>query len=142
MSAAPSTAYVDWYRGPRKQDFTTPRDLFDRLHAQYAFTLDGAADRSNALLPRFASETTPRLHWFGERVFCNPPWSNVRPFVELAATAELAVLLVPGRVNARWFHRALDLGGKPQFFRPKPKFGGLATNSPADCVLLVWGAEP
>lgn len=138
MSVAEAIPYVAWYGGQRKQELTTPRALFDSWNAEYGFTLDGAASPDNALLPLFSSETGPRP-WGGERVFCNPPWSSIPPFVELAATAALAVLLVPARTNCRWFHRALELGAAPRFFLRKPKFGGLTQNSPVDCLLLVWG---
>lgn len=134
------TAYVDWYAKDRKQDWRTPQSLFDLWHAIYHFDLDGAATPENALLPEFSSIEHP-VPWTGRRVFCNPPWSNIRPFVELAATAECAALLVPARTNAKWFHRALDLGAKPAYFLGRPKFGGnrAVANSPVDCLLLVWG---
>jgi hypothetical protein len=131
-------AYIDHYAGPRKQDLTTPATLFDGLHREYGFTLDGAASHENALLPRYSTIEAP-LPWVGERVFCNPPWSNIRPFIELAATAALAVLLVPARCNAKWFHRALELGAKVRCFLGKPRFGNSKWNSPVDCVLLVFG---
>lgn len=133
-------AYVDHYRGSRAQDWRTPEALFAGLHAEYGFTLDGAAKPGNSLTARYSSPDS-RLPWTGERVFCNPPWSNIAPFVELAATAALAVLLVPARVNAKWFHRALELGAQPRFFRGRPHFRGNAErghNSPIDCLLLVF----
>jgi len=114
--------------------------VFAWLDGEYGFTLDGAADSETALLPRFSAFDDHRS-WAQERVFCNPPWSNIAPFVELAATAELAVLLVPARVNARWFHRALALGARPRFFQGKLRFGQAKWNSPVDCLLLIWGVE-
>src|SRR5690349_22346313 len=95
-------AYVAWYGKGRKQNWTTPRSLFDPLNEEYGFTLDGASEPGNGLLPKVSTAESPRP-WDDERVFCNPPWSNIPPFVELAATADLAVLLVPARANARWF---------------------------------------
>lgn len=142
MSVA-GAGYVDWYgRGERRQNWRTPPEIFEPLHAEYGFTLDGAAEPGNALLARFSTMEDPR-DWEGERVFCNPPWSNIRPFVENAVEAELAVLLVPARTNARWFHRALELGATPRYFKGKPRFvrddGAAATwNSPVDCLLLVF----
>jgi hypothetical protein len=129
--------YVKHYEGERKQDRPTPREFFEKLHARFRFTVDGAAnpDGSNSMLPRwFAAYQS----WEGERVFCNPPWSDIAPFVLLASTAEFACLLVPARTNCRWFHKALELGAKPDFFLGKPNFGG-PWNSPVDCVLLLFG---
>lgn len=132
-------AYVSWYGGKRSQTWATPREFFEPLNNEFGFTLDGAADDSNgnALLLRASTPEAP-LDWHDERVFCNPPWSNIPPFVELAATAELAVLLVPARTNARWFHRALELGASVRYFKPKIRFVGAPHTSPVDCVLLVF----
>ena len=132
------TAYVDHYQGSREQTYTTPRGFFDLLHAEFHFTMDGASSNGNGLLPHASTIDRP-LPWSGERVFCNPPWSDIKPFVELAALADVAVLLVPARTNAKWFHRALELGAVPRYFVGKLKFGAAKWNSPVDCLLLVFG---
>lgn len=131
--------YVRHYQGERKQDRRTPRNFFDDLHIRFGFTLDGAASPENALLEKFATEDSPLSTWSGERVFCNPPWGNVPPFVELAASADLAVLLTPARTNCKWFHRALKLGAKPDFWQGKLNFDG-PWNSPVDCLLLIFNS--
>lgn len=140
-----ATAYVSWYGKGRRQDWRTPPDLFATLHAEYWFTLDGAADEGSALLTVASTPDRP-LSWEGHRVFCNPPWSDIPSFVELAPRADLAVLLVPARTNAAWFHRAIALGATVKFFAGRPAFiharhDGNGHNSPVDCLLLVWG-EP
>lgn len=134
---AQGNSFVSWYGKGRRQNWCTPRALFERLHEEYCFTLDGASEPGNGLLARSATLEQP-LPWAGERVFCNPPWSNIAPFLELAPAAELAVFLVPARTNARWFHRALHLGAVPRFFLGKPKFVGALHTSPVDCVYLVF----
>jgi len=128
--------YVEHYNGARIQTWRTPRSMFEELDGEYHFDFDGAADDSNALTADYQS--TFFQPWTGRRVFCNPPWSNIGPFVELAATAALAVLLVPARTNCGWFHRALELGAKPRYFKGKPRFQGAKWNSPVDCLLLVF----
>lgn len=131
------SAYVEWYGKERRQNWGTPRALFDQLNAEYRFTLDGASEPGNGLLPNASTAEDPKP-WNGERVFCNPPWSNIRPFLELAPAANLAVFLVPARTNVRWFHRALELGGKVRFFPGRPKFVGAQYVSPVDCVLIEF----
>lgn len=135
------TMYTDWYAGERRQTWTTPREFFAELHERFDFTLDGAAYPDNALLPRYSTPGEP-MDWEGERVFCNPPWSTIKPFVDLAPFADVAVLLVPARVNSRWFHRALGYGACVEFFLGRPRFGDGKGSSPVDCLLLVFGVEP
>lgn len=134
--------YVDWYGKGRAQNWRTPRDLFERLHAEFEFTLDGASEPGNGLVPLASTAESP-IDWAGHRVFCNPPWSNIRPFIEMAPRAALAVFLVPARTNVAWFHRALDLGAVPRFFAGRPRFEldtheGKGYNSPVDCMFLVF----
>lgn len=117
--------------------------MFVGLDSRFRFTLDGASSPGNALLPRHSTAENP-LSWAGERVFCNPPWSDIPAFVELAAVADLAVLLVPARCNSKWFHRALELGAKPEFFQGRPRFrrdNEEKAGCPFDCCLLVWNKE-
>ena len=100
--------YVAHYQGSRRQNWTTPRVMFDALNERYGFTLDGASEDGNKLVAKALTRDDILVSWAGERVFCNPPWSRIPEFVELAGFADLAVLLVPARVNARCgFHRAL-----------------------------------
>lgn len=134
------SSYVEWYGKERRQNWWTPLALFEQLNAEYAFTMDGASEPGNGLLPRASTAEDP-LPWADERVFCNPPWSNIKPFLELAPAANLAVFLVPARTNARWFHRALELGGKVKFFKPRPKFADAKHASPVDCVLIEFEKE-
>jgi hypothetical protein len=133
--------FVSHYTGTRDQCWQTPPAFFRTLHERFQFTLDGAALPHTALLPRYSTKDAP-LSWEGERVFCNPPWSDMKPFVELAARAVLAVLLVPARCNSRWFNRALELGARAEFFQGRPHFhkDGIAPKSgcPFDCVLLIF----
>ncbi len=133
-------SYIDHFKGERKQDLTTPILFFNKLYSRFMFTMDGAASEDNALMPLFSTLENPKP-WRGERVFCNPPWSSIPQFLEYAPEADLAVFLVPARVNAKWFHRALELGAKVEYFCGKLKFGGCEWNSPVDCLLLVFEGE-
>ncbi|MFL0347896.1 DNA N-6-adenine-methyltransferase (Dam) [compost metagenome] len=93
---ADGESYIDWYGKGRKQNWRTPRGMFDALNAEFGFTMDGASEPGNGLLPVASTAEAP-ISWAGQRVFCNPPWSNIRPFIDLAVQAEVAVFLVPAR---------------------------------------------
>ena len=64
---------------------TTP-EMFGPLDARFQFTIDVAAAAHNAKCERFYSIEDDGLaqSWAGERVWCNPPYSNIRPWVEKA----------------------------------------------------------
>lgn len=92
----------------------TPRGLVMDLHAKHRFTVDAAsaADApSSEVIGRFWTRADDGLSkvWTGERVFCNPPWSDVRPWVAKAwAGAELAVLLLPAWTDRRWWQELVE----------------------------------
>jgi hypothetical protein len=67
-------------------DRRTPRSLFDPLNEEFEFTLDAAASAENALLERYFDLETDGLtqSWSRQRVWCNPPYSDIRPWVEKA----------------------------------------------------------
>lgn len=94
-----------------KDDWQTPPDLFATLHEEFHFTIDGAANAENHLLPRWfgpGAFITDALSvaWDDEVVFCNPPYSKCREFVAHAAAQHrcTSVLLIPARTDTRWFH--------------------------------------
>ena len=137
-------------------DRRTPRDLFDARHALHRFTIDAAASPENAMLTRFWTRADDALaqDWRGERVWCNPPYSDLRPWVEKAAKGGAAIvdmLLPANRCEQAWWQdvieptrdtpggpRALFLRGRLRFERPgwtKPTRGD---RPPFGLVLVTW----
>ena len=153
-------------------DRRTPREFFAPLHERFAFTIDAAASEDNALLPRYWTRAHDALHlrWSGERVWCNPPYSDVPSWVAKASrevTAHmcpLAVLLLPAdRTEQPFWHEWIEprrdrgLGVRTEFVRKRIKFGlppghpdankGLANGKggkyrypPFGCVLVIFEA--
>lgn len=152
----------------------TPRELFAKLNQEFRFTLDAAASHGNALCDRyftpegrFSKGQWQSGHngltgsWAGERVWCNPPFSELLEWTDKAWNEQgdtpVIVMLVPAnrtdrlwwqknvapyvkkkRFDVRWFaerHRFTVDGGKPIL----NKQGKVGSPSFA-CALLIWGA--
>jgi hypothetical protein len=64
----------------------TPASVFEPLRDEFAFTLDAAANATNRKVPQFYDLANDGLvqSWGSNRVWCNPPYSNIRPWVEKA----------------------------------------------------------
>ena len=90
-----------------RKDWGTPAWLFDRLHEEFAFTVDAAAEAHNAKLPRFWDRSIDGLsqNWGSERVWCNPPYGReIVPWIRKAHESRgLSVLLVPARTDTAWW---------------------------------------
>lgn len=91
-------------------DRETPACVFVPLDAEFRFTLDAAASEHNAKCARYCTldgffigkvrasgEHGLVRSWASERVWLNPPFSGLRPWVERAwdELAELVCMLLP-----------------------------------------------
>lgn len=147
--------------GPRADvdERATPPEFFAQVHRRYHFTVDACALAYNAKLERFWTPEQDGLaqDWRGERVWCNPPFSVIEPWVEKASGsgAELVVMLVPAnRTELSWWqqyiepHRDRGAGLGVVFLSGRMRFGlgGAAplpnTRPPFGVCLLIWESSP
>jgi phage N-6-adenine-methyltransferase len=150
-------------RGPddATDNRATPPEWFAEMHARFNFTLDVAASRENCKLPRYINREDDGLvqSWAGERVWCNPPYSNLVSWALKAwrefPQAPLIVLLVPAnRTEQPWWHECVepfrDRPGSPlrvEFIKHRRRFiaaGNAAVQAnerpPFGVCLLIWEA--
>lgn len=141
----------------------TPDKVFDPLNAEFWFTLDAAANATNAKVPHYCSLQNSGLDWTwaGHRVWCNPPYSNIKDWVlkarhETAWGCPLVAMLLPAnRTEQGWWqdhiepHRDGRGNGnvETRFYRSRFNFGvpgneaGKFNSSPPfGCVLVIWRA--
>jgi phage N-6-adenine-methyltransferase len=151
---------------PEVDNLATTPEMFGPLHERFRFTIDVAALPHNAKLPRFYTPEQDGLKqsWAGERVWCNPPYSDLLPWVAKAhrsRNADLIVMLVPAnRTEQKWWQvyvepyrdsgrghgtdvddlRVEFLPGRPRFI--KYGFDRVEPNQrpPFGCCLLIWEA--
>lgn len=145
--------------GPRADvdERATDPAFFAQVHRRFRFTVDAAALPYNAKLDRFWTPDDDGLAqpWDGERVWINPPFSNIEPWVRKASEshgAGLVVMLLPAnRTELSWWQEHIephrDRGGRlsVEFLPGRLRFGlgGNAplpnTRPPFGCCLLIWG---
>lgn len=126
-----------------KQDWRTPRSVFDPLHAEFSFTLDAAASADNSLLERYCCIEDDALtqSWAGERVWCNPPYGRgLGQWVAkmAAGEAELVVGFIPARTDTRWFHDHVLNKAEVRYLKGRVRFVGGASNAPFPSMLCIW----
>jgi len=152
-------------------DRETPPCVFVPLDAEFHFTLDAAASHQNRKCDHFCTlagsydlrvgtefDARDGLHypWAGERVWTNPPFSGVRPWVERAwdEAGELVCLLLPNNRGEQPFWQKLiepyrDRAGSILTTRNLPKrrpflSAGAAIgnrtskNPPFGLVVVIW----
>ncbi|EHW6027527.1 DNA methylase [Escherichia coli] len=128
----------------------TPSLIFRNLHRAYNFSLDGAATEHDTLLPRFTDDIHNQS-WVSEKVFCNPPYSDIPSFLVKASEANLAVFLIPYRPHTTYWlkhiftnplcheirilHRAVK-------YLPPAGHNGLVIRSPFASAIVIFKSEP
>ena len=101
---------------PRNRDtWATPERLFQALNAEFRFQLDVCALARTAKCERFItpeqdslSEAEPWLVDEGRAAWCNPPFSDIGPWlIKAVQSMELGtrtIVLVPDNGDTKWFH--------------------------------------
>lgn len=140
-------------------DRTTPAELFDPLDARFGFTIDVAASPGNARCRRFYSVSDDGLaqSWAGEVVWCNPPYSQIRPWVakawhEAEGARSIVMLLPANRTEQGWWQDLVEpardqtgsplrvefLPGRRRFIQPGRSAVGPNERPPFGVCLLIW----
>lgn len=94
---------------PNDERFTPP-DLIRKLHAKYSFTVDIASSSlapAAQILTRYITKEQNALKYMipaDERVFCNPPYSDIWTWVDfLWRQPCFSFLLVPAWTDRKWW---------------------------------------
>lgn len=137
-------------------DRETPYEFFEQLDNIYRFTVDVAAAEHNTRVFRFYDHEANGLEqsWAGERVWCNPPFSDIPSWVRKAhneTTADVIVMLLPAnRTEQKWWHEFVephrDRGGRltTQFIQGRLRFAEPGepvrpnNRPPFGVCLLIW----
>lgn len=122
------------------ETWRTPTELYAALDREFRFTLDPCPARnpSEAGMPLFGTDGLS-ISWFGERVYCNPPYGRgIGRWLAKAREAELCVFLLPARTDTRWWHEYALSADEIRFVRGRLRFGGASAGAPFPSVLLIY----
>lgn len=133
-----------------KNLWQTPKSLFNNLNLEFEFTGDVAASHSNALIDNFYTEEDDALkqRWF-KVSWCNPPYDNIKPWVEKAIQqheqGKAIVMLVPADTSVQWFKSAFNNCNEVRFISGRLSFINAETQKPVSgnnkgSVLFIWRA--
>ncbi len=134
----------------------TPQDFFDRLHAEFGFVLDVCAGADNAKAPAYyaldhadparrdglSQDWAAEAARLGGRAWMNPPYGRpIGAWMDRARQAAGAgatvVTLVPVRADTAWWHEhVLGSGAEVRYVRGRLTFGA-ATNTAAFASAVV-----
>jgi len=126
-------------------EWATPQDFFDKLNAEFHFTLDPCATPENAKCGKFYTKEQNGLaqDWTGETVFCNPPYGKeISAWVEKcykhSLSGECAVMLIPSRTDTRWFHEWVYGKAELRFVKGRLCFNDSKGSAPFPSLVVVY----
>lgn len=131
-----------------KDCWQTPKFVFDYYDRRFNFTCDFAASHQNALCDHYFSEPdnngdggaldcTPNDGCLDGKgaVWCNPPYSNIMPWVQKCftmseATGKVFVMLIPADTSVKWFKKAFENCTECHFISGRLSFINAGTQKP------------
>ena len=126
-------------------EWETPQDLFDKLNAEFHFTLDPCATPENAKCAKFYTKEQDGLkqNWEGQTVYCNPPYGReISRWVKKASEENaLTVMLIPARTDTKWFHDYIYKKQEVRFIKGRLKFGGEKNSAPFPSMIVIFSRE-
>ena len=127
-----------------KDDWETPRDLYDLLDREFHFDLDACASQGNAKCARYYTDDDDALiqNW-GGAVFMNPPYGRQigkwirKAYEESQLNATVVVCLIPSRTDTAWWHDYV-MRGDIRFLRGRLRFSDSAGSAPFPSAVVIF----
>jgi len=107
----------------------TPKEIYDHFIKQDYFDPCPIHSEINGL----------KINW-GKKAFVNPPYSDIKLWIDKAIQQSIigchVVLLIPSRTDTVYFHKLLNKGIDIEFIKGRLKFGDSKTGAPFPSVLV------
>jgi len=136
---------------PIRDSWQTPLTLFNNLNKEFCFNFDVCASHENRLVKNnyWTKEDNSLTKDWGVRNWCNPPYSDIGPWVDKAiiehTRGNTIVMLVPADTSVKWFKQAYDSCNEVRFISGRISFINSVTQKPVNgnnkgSVLFIWRA--
>lgn len=118
-------------------NWSTPKDVYDALDKEFNFNDDPCPLGGTGGLDR---------EW-GTSVFVNPPYSEIKKWVQyaywqandpLTKIKRTVVMLIPSRTDTRYWHDYVMKAKEIRFIKGRLKFGGSKNSAPFPSAVVVF----
>jgi hypothetical protein len=119
-------------------EWATPRVLYEKLDAEFRFTMDPCPMDAVA-------DGRARLFnsWRGHRVFCNPPYGpGLKDWLLAGMDADVAVFLLPVRTDTKWFcDYVMPFASEIRFIKGRLRFSNNDNVAPFPSMVVIFKGE-
>jgi phage N-6-adenine-methyltransferase len=119
-------------------NWKTPYSIYEKLNNEFCFDDDPCPLNGNDGL----------IKSWGINVFVNPPYSNIRNFlekamIELRKGSKVIVFLVPSRTDTKWWHEiVMPYAKEIRFIKGRLKFGNAKNSAPFPSCIIIFKNNP
>ena len=107
----------------KKDTYATPQSVFDYFNREFNFDIDVCAEDHTAKCPTYYTIEADAFlqHWHkdGSTCWCNPPYSNITPWVSKAIDESkkgvTTVMFVMSDPSVGWFKKAIEKCSEVRF---------------------------
>lgn len=128
-------------------DWATPPEIFDPLHAEFGFTLDVCASKSNTKCKKYYDILDDALskQWKGV-CWMNPPYAKGvtghwvrKAYVQAICNDATIVCLLPARTDQRWWHvYCMANNAEIRWIKGRVTFEGAESGAPFPSVIVIF----
>ena len=129
-------------------EWETPQDLYDKLNAEFRFTLDPCATSETAKCPKYFTKKDNGLEqsWGNEVVFMNPPYGReikywIKKAYEESLKGATVVCLIPARTDTIYWHDYIFGKAEIRFIKGRLKFSKCSYGAPFPSAVVVFGKK-
>ena len=117
-------------------EWNTPKSFFDKLDKEFNFDSDPC--------PSSVPLKDGLVLW-GERVFVNPPYSQLKDWIPkcyrhvvVNQFVDVVVMLIPSRTDTKWWHEYVMKAKEIRFIKERLKFSGHKNSAPFPSAVIVF----
>ena len=127
-----------------RDDWRTPKELFDSLNSEFNFTVDLCADDNNHLCDKYYTKENSGFNadLSGECVYCNPPYGrkSTADWIKKCALsgADICVMLIPARTDTKAFHEYIYHKAEIRFIKGRLRYSGAKDPAPFPSMIVIW----
>ena len=129
-------------------EWTTPKYLYNELNKRFKFTLDPCSTNENHLCDKYFTKEDDGLSksWKGETVYVNPPYSNIKKWVEKCymehkTNGTSVVMLIPSRTDTIYFHNYIYHKADIKFIKGRLHFSNSKNSAPFPSMIVIYKWE-
>lgn len=127
-------------------NYATPKAFYNILDQEFGFDYDPSPINPTGLRDYDANGGTEIDSWLGKTIFVNPPYSDPRPWIEIAVKemhrGKTVVMLLKADPSTTYFHDLILPHGQIRYIKGRIAFNGSRAPFPNIIVIFSFKQYP